>query len=342
MEKAIIIGTEKIFLERRAWIEENYKIIYLVARERPNRVLEYPFIETLRLKSLNISFDKIIICSDYIQEIKQQLEDMGFSDDIITYKDLDKIRDKRKYSLDKLKYIDMYEKEPHIGKFQFSEKCERPFVSDYRQNNGALDAHYFLQDMIVAKLISKKNVQMHYDIGSRVDGFISHLMCMDIKTTLIDIRPMNYNIKSKILDIPKFVQSDATELKNIEDNSIKSLSSLHAVEHFGLGRYGDEIDCNAWYKCAKNIQRVLAEEGYLYFSVPIGSEERLHFNAHRVFNPATVLATFDELLLEKLIIIHDYCENEYLLDEVKNKKYIECLGDFDCGIFVFRKLVQRR
>jgi hypothetical protein len=40
--------------------------------------------------------------------------------------------------------------------------------------------------------------------------------------------------------------------------------------------------------------RVLAPGGRLYFSVPIG-RVRVVFNAHRVFSPRTVLASFPSL-----------------------------------------------
>jgi len=104
-----------------------------------------------------------------------------------------------------------------------------------------------------------------------------------MKVKVIDVRPLKSRIKG--LD---FIQADATELKGIKSNSIKSLSSLHAVEHFGLGRYTDPIGPDSWKKAINSLERVLAKGGKLYFSVPIG-KERLNFNAHRVFDPQTIL-----------------------------------------------------
>ena len=66
-------------------------------------------------------------------------------------------------------------------------------------------------------------------------------------------------------------------------NSCDSISSLHAIEHFGLGRYGDTIDYFGHIKAIKRITEILTTGGIFYFSVPIG-EQRIEFNAHRVFS----------------------------------------------------------
>ena len=44
------------------------------------------------------------------------------------------------------------------------------------------------QDLWAAKLIFKSKVKRHFDIGSRIDGFVAHLLAMEIEVTLIDIR----------------------------------------------------------------------------------------------------------------------------------------------------------
>ena len=66
-------------------------------------------------------------------------------------------------------------------------------------------------------------------------------------------------------------------------NYYDSISSLHAIEHFGLGRYGDPIDYYGFEKAIDNISKLLEISGHFYFSVPIGPQ-RIEFNAHRVFS----------------------------------------------------------
>jgi hypothetical protein len=64
-----------------------------------------------------------------------------------------------------------------------------------------------------------------------------------------------------------------------------SLSCLHALEHFGLGRYGDPVRFDGHLRGFANLARMLQPEGTLYLSVPIGAQ-RIEFNAHRVFGVA--------------------------------------------------------
>jgi hypothetical protein len=99
----------------------------------------------------------------------------------------------------------------------------------------------------------------------------------------MDIRPLT----SPVVGL-SFIQGDATNLEGIEDSSVESLSCLHAVEHFGLGRYGDRVDPEAPFSAIRAMARVLSFGGRLYLSAPIG-RERLEFNAHRVFDPYTLI-----------------------------------------------------
>ena len=91
-------------------------------------------------------------------------------------------------------------------------------------------------------------------LGRDWGGFIAYLLSFrqDKKTVMIDIRPLPQKI-----DGLEFIQADATNLDRIASESIDSLSSLHALEHFGLGRYGDPIDPEASFKAMKAMQRVL-------------------------------------------------------------------------------------
>lgn len=141
--------------------------------------------------------------------------------------------------------------------------------------------------MASTKIIENRP-EIHYDIGSRIDGFIAHLQAAKIQTSLIDIRPLN-----NTLPYVGFTQADATSLEGIPDNSIGSISALCSLEHFGLGRYGDSVDPEACFKAFKAIQRVLKKGGHCYISVPIG-KEHLEFNAHRVFYAQTVIDAFND------------------------------------------------
>lgn len=200
-----------------------------------------------------------------------------------------------------------------------------PILNNRRSPAGAVKGQYFHQDMWAARKIFLRRPPSHMDIGSRVDGFVAHVLCF-MPVTVIDIRPIRSNVAGLT-----FIQEDATELREIASNSVDSLSSLHAAEHFGLGRYSDKIDPTACFKFMKTLERVLAPEGRLYFSVPIG-KERVEFNAHRVFAARTVLDCMSKLKLVSFSHISDggdlFINSDP--DEASQSWYA-------CGLFEFTK-----
>lgn len=203
-----------------------------------------------------------------------------------------------------------------------------PALGDKSSAAGVANGHYFHQDLWAARKIYQKNPDLHVDVGSSIEGFISHLLVFMKKVHVIDIRSLESDIENLT-----FIQSDATTLKELADNSVTSISSLHAAEHFGLGRYGDPIDPLAHISFMKSLARVLSINGTLYFSVPIGIE-RLEFNAQRVLSPYTVLQVFNasNLRLVSFSLVKDD-HNLYLnadMDEASMQNY-------GCGLFEFTK-----
>lgn len=185
------------------------------------------------------------------------------------------------------------------------------------------DSHYFYQGVWALKNILKSGVKNHVDIGSEVKwvGLLSAIT----RVTFIDIRPLKTDLKElqvkkgNILDMP------------FEDNSVDSLSSLHVLEHIGLGRYGDELDPEGTVKACQELTRVLSIGGNLYISVPVG-KEKTHFNAHRIFPPKKIIKYFKNLTLVELSGITDsrqYIEN-IDIKILENSKYA-------CGLFWFKK-----
>ena len=232
------------------------------------------------------------------------------------------------FEKDKQCYTEMA-KVLHEKDFLINDKYDFPCMNDRGENAGLLDAHYFLQDIYVAKEIYQSKPEIHYDIGRRVDGFIAHLLSFQKKVIMIDIRPLPYKIEGLA-----FFQGDACSLENIQNESIESLSSLHAIEHFGLGRYGDPIDPNGWRKAVLSMQRVMKKNGLLYISVPIGTENRLYFNAHRMFDIMTIPKILKEMDLIKFAYIEAYQVKNILPRDMQNYK----IGsDYLCGIYVFKK-----
>lgn len=201
-----------------------------------------------------------------------------------------------------------------------------PCLTDYGASAaGVANGHYFHQDLYVARKIFARRPARHVDIGSRIDGFVAHLLCF-MPVEYVDIRAL----ESRVAGL-RFRQSDASELAEFASDSIDSLSTLHAAEHFGLGRYGDPIDPAACFRFMAALARVLAPGGRLYVSVPVG-RERVEFNAHRVFAPGTVLAAFPGLRLTSFSAVLDDGE---LYEDIDPARADD--ADFACGIFEFTK-----
>ena len=201
-----------------------------------------------------------------------------------------------------------------------------PILTDRRASAGLADGHYFHQDLWAARKIFQRRPSAHIDVGSRIDGFIAHLLTF-MPVTVVDIRPLVSKIEGLTC-----LQDDATSLSMLPTASVPSVSSLHAAEHFGLGRYSDPIDPSACFKFMDSLQRVLAPEGRLYFSVPVG-RERVEFNAHRVFSPVTILKQFESLRLESFSYVGDDGALYSNSDPLKLPA-----SDMACGLFEFTKV----
>ncbi len=160
------------------------------------------------------------------------------------------------------------------SKFYFG--ANYPILTERFSSSGTMKGAYFHQDLLVARKIFHNNPARHIDIGSRTDGFVAHVASYRA-IEIIDIREQI----SKVPNI-SFRKADLMQLPDDMVGVCESISSLHAIEHFGLGRYGDPIDYYGYLKAIQNITKMLKVGGKFYFSVPIGPQ-RIEFNAHRVF-----------------------------------------------------------
>lgn len=203
-----------------------------------------------------------------------------------------------------------------------------PILFERDEEGGVMKGHYFHQDLYVARLINLAKPDKHLDIGSRTDGFIAHVASFR-EIELIDIRPIKSNVKNI-----SFRQADLMELPPDLIDYCDSVSSLHAIEHFGLGRYGDPIDYFGYLKAIENITKMLKTGGTFYFSVPIGPQ-RIEFNAHRVFSLEYLVS-----LLSQNFDIHSF---SYVNDAGDFFEDVKLSGNdltsnfgciFGCGIFV--------
>ncbi|GAB6012910.1 DUF268 domain-containing protein [Viscerimonas tarda] len=208
-----------------------------------------------------------------------------------------------------------------------------PCLSDRYEEGGSTSGHYFHQDLFVAQEIAKANPVCHADVGSRIDGFVAHVAAYR-EIEIFDIR----EITSSGIPNMKFVQADCMSSDFKWADYCDSVSSLHAIEHFGLGRYGDPLDPDGHIKGLNNMYKMLKTGGIFYFSSPIGTQ-RIEFNGHRVFGIKYLLDYFNgKYQLESFSYVDDKGDfhRKVQLDETMINENCGC--KFGCGIFVLRKL----
>jgi hypothetical protein len=202
----------------------------------------------------------------------------------------------RRYVEDRRKFLAMMPAETHTwGR-------ELPILTEWNDTAGHLGA-YFHQDRLVASWIHQARPDRHVDVGSRIDGFIGSVSSFR-QVEVIDIRPQPVlvpNVTFHQLDLMNDLPQEWLECTD-------SLSCLHTIEHFGLGRYGDPLDAQGHLKGLARLKSMVKPGGTIYLSTPIGPE-RLEFNAHRIFAAKTLCGWFrDGWNIKKSAVINDDCQ----------------------------------
>jgi len=205
-------------------------------------------------------------------------------------------------------------------------------LTDYDDQAGITGGAYFHQDLLVAQFIYKNNPLRHIDIGSRIDGFVAHVATFR-KIEVMDVRELKYIGNCNISFIQADLMNEDCAINNITD----SISCLHAIEHFGLGRYGDPVDPKGHIKGFNNIIRMLETNGTLFISFPIGNENEVYFNAHRIFHPKDIFSWLENknsIKLERF----DYVDDVGILHQNIDIDNIKLNFKNSCGIYTFKKI----
>jgi hypothetical protein len=217
---------------------------------------------------------------------------------------------------DWLRYRDLPDAEP------LRLRDATPCLTD-RLATSPYDPHYFQQAVWAAERIYANDPAEHVDVGSQL--LYVGMLAARIPVTFVDIRPLELSIAKlrpiagNILGLP------------FADQSIQSLSSLHVVEHIGLGRYGDSLNPRGTREAVAELQRVLAPGGNLFLSLPVG-RPRVCFNAHRIHDPRDPISWVDDLDLVEFATVDDDGRLRLgaSLDEAAAMRY-------GCGLFWFRR-----
>ena len=150
---------------------------------------------------------------------------------------------------------------------------------------------------------------------------------------VFDIRTLEHQVENI-----KFVEVDLMKINSKMENYTSSISCLHSIEHFGLGRYNDPIDAEGHLKGIDSIHRILKPGGTFYFSSPIGPQ-RIEFNAQRVFSLEYIIPILKQKFTIKNFSYVDDSGALYKnveLTEEAIKSNLTCFNG--CGIFELIKI----
>ena len=214
----------------------------------------------------------------------------------------------------------------------FSFSLPFPILDERFEEGGTASGHYFHQDLLVAQRIFEIKPITHLDIGSRVDGFVAHVASFR-KVEVLDLRPTQAEVENI-----SFKKADLMKVDDALLNYCDSLSCLHALEHFGLGRYNDPIQFDGYLDGLDSMHKILKQGGKFFLSVPIG-KQRVEFNAHRVFSMRYLLRLFkDKYSIDYFSFVDDKGDlhkNIEMNNEEIDKNF-DC--HFGCAIFEMTKL----
>ena len=94
----------------------------------------------------------------------------------------------------------------HGTSFPFAWSDVQPMLADFAAPAGSAGGQYFHQDLWAARRIHAARPRSHVDIGSRVDGFVAHVLTF-MPVTVLDIRPLESDVRGLT-----FVQGDVCRL----------------------------------------------------------------------------------------------------------------------------------
>lgn len=185
-----------------------------------------------------------------------------------------------------------------LARAQKTKKIPKEFLANYKRNLHELrknsrgfgvtkEIYYELgghpggfadyECQFAAYHIHRLNPGQILDVGS-YRFFILGLLATYPVTT-VDVRD-----RKSALDSETIVSCDAKRLK-LPDDCFDVVTSLCALEHFGLGRYGDEFDPSADRKALAEMVRVVRPTGHLILSTTITNcQPTIAFNAHRIYS----------------------------------------------------------
>lgn len=199
-----------------------------------------------------------------------------------------------------------------------------PMLFDKNSDSQSGLHHYCYQDVWALSRLHEFHPAEHHDFGSRLDGFVAQA------TVLCPV--IYWDIRPPTITLPRLCHR-TSELPHLplQDRSVMSASSLHVLEHIGLGRYGDKITPLGTELAISELARVLAPGGRLLLSLPIG-RPRTCFNAHRISDPWKPIELLSDLKLLEFSAVNDQGD---FLEAARPDDFVNAVES--CGLYLFER-----
>jgi hypothetical protein len=193
-----------------------------------------------------------------------------------------------------------------------------------KTTKSVFDPHYVYQAYWAARELRQwPPTGQHLDISSHVPFAVQ--LSASFPVLQLEYRPPRIDLASY-----QKIAGDMLRLP-FRNRSLSSITCLHAIEHLGLGRYGDPLDPNGCWRGLYEIERVLATNGNLFLSVPVG-RPALYFNGNYVFRAADIPGALRGLKLVSFSYVND--EGRFM---DSGKVHETDKMSYALGLFHFRK-----
>lgn len=225
-------------------------------------------------------------------------------------------------------FLELKKQESYTHKRFKSEEGDFHLCLDDKTSYTPFDRHYIYHPAWAARVLRQINPRKHIDISSTLS--FCTIISAFIPVDFYDYRPANLHIDN--------LESLAADLLDLpfKSNSIESISCMHTIEHIGLGRYGDRLDYDGDIKAINELKRVVKPGGHLLFVVPLGREDKLCFNAHRIYTKGQVIHLFKDMELKQFCLIPENEQNGGIIESPSDRDLEK--ENYGCGCFWFVKI----
>jgi len=176
-----------------------------------------------------------------------------------------------------------------------------------------VDLYYFYQDLWAVCQVLGKRPSLLVDVGST--ALLAGILALFVPTLALDIRPLRVKVPQLL---PMLADIKALPFA---EQSLEMLTSMCVIEHVGLGRYGGGLDPQGSRRAFREIGRVVKAGGHVIFSLPLGNESGLQFNAHRIFTKTQVLGYLPDFRLEHEVFLFPRPGGEEMMCLLKPMQY---------------------